>query len=297
DEIFTIADRITVLRDGTLIKCGDINEFDNASLINLMVGRELRFVPFHNAGGFGDTLFEVKNLTCEPHFRNVSFDVRRGEILGITGLVGAGRSEVAQTIFGLLKAQEGEVILNGETVKVKNVQDAIRQGICYLPEDRREQGLFMPQTMRVNTTTASMKKILTKIGLISGKKELQTAKDYIKSLDIRPANPELRAANFSGGNQQKVLVARWLNASPKLLIVDEVTSGVDVGVKTEIHKLLRELAESGVAVVVISSDLPEILAVSDRIAVMAYGKITAIMDVEDATQEKVLEKSIIVEEG
>ncbi len=297
DEIFTIADRITVLRDGTLIKCGSIDEFDNASLINLMVGRELRFVPFHNVGGFGDTLFEVKNLTCEPHFRNISFDVKRGEILGITGLVGAGRSEVAQTIFGLMKAQEGEVILNGEKVKVKNVQDAIRQGICYLPEDRREQGLFMPQTKRVNTTTASMKKILSKIGLISGKKELQTAKDYIKSLDIRPANPELRAANFSGGNQQKVLVARWLNASPKLLIVDEVTSGVDVGVKTEIHKLLRELAESGVAVVVISSDLPEILAVSDRIAVMAYGKITAIMNVEDATQEKVLEKSIIVEEG
>ena len=297
DEIFTLADRITVLRDGTLVACGDKDEFDQHKLITLMCGRELRFIPYHNEGEVGEVLFEVKNLSCEPHFRNVSFHVKKGEILGVTGLVGAGRSEVAQAVFGLLKPQGGEVYLHGSKVEVKNVKDAISKGICYLPEDRREQGLFMTHSMKVNTTTASMEKILGKMNLISGKKELDTAKSYIKSLDIRPANTELNAANFSGGNQQKVLVARWLNASPKLLIVDEVTSGVDVGVKTEIHKLLRELAASGVAVVVISSDLPEILAVSDRIVIMAGGTVAAEMNVEDATQENVLEKSFLAKEG
>ena len=155
----------------------------------------------------------------------------------------------------------------------------------------------MTHSMRVNTTTASIERVLGKLNLISGKKELETANSYIKSLDIRPAFTELNVMNFSGGNQQKVLVARWLNASPKLLIVDEVTSGVDVGVKTEIHKLLRELAASGVAVVVISSDLPEILAVSDRIVIMAGGEVAAEMNVEDATQENVLEKSFLTKEG
>ena len=297
DEIFKLADRISVLRDGSLIACGDVGEFDQHKLIQLMCGRELRFIPYHNQGEVGEELFSVKNLTCEPYFRNISFEVRKGEILGVTGLVGAGRSEVAHAIFGLLKAQSGEVYLHGKKMEIKNVKDAIAQGICYLPEDRREQGLFMPQSMRVNTTTASMQKILNKWRLISSKKELDTAKSYIQSLDIRPAATELSVSSFSGGNQQKVLVARWLNASPKLLIVDEVTSGVDVGVKTEIHKLLRELAASGVAVVVISSDLPEILAVSDRILIMAGGAVAAVMNVEDATQENVLEKSFLQEEG
>ena len=297
DEIFTLADRISVLRDGTLIACGDVGEFDQHKLIRLMCGRELRFIPYHNQGEVGEELFSVKNLTCEPYFRNISFEVHRGEILGVTGLVGAGRSEVAQAIFGLLKPQSGEIMLHGKAVHVKNVKDAIAQGICYLPEDRREQGLFMPQSMRVNTTTASMQKIINKWRLISGKMELDTARNYIQSLDIRPASTELSVSSFSGGNQQKVLVARWLNASPKLLIVDEVTSGVDVGVKTEIHKLLRELAASGVAVVVISSDLPEILAVSDRIMIMAGGSVAAVMNVADATQENVLEKSFLQEEG
>ena len=297
DEIFTLADRITVLRDGTLVACGDKDEFDQHSLIRLMCGRELRFIPYHNEGEVGEELFSVKGLTCEPHFRDISFEVRRGEILGVTGLVGAGRSEVAQAIFGLLKPQFGEIRLHGKPVHVKNVKDAIAQGICYLPEDRREQGLFMPQSMKVNTTTASMQKIINKWQLISGKKELETANSYIQSLDIRPARTDLSVSSFSGGNQQKVLVARWLNASPKLLIVDEVTSGVDVGVKTEIHKLLRELAASGVAVIVISSDLPEILAVSDRILIMAGGRVADTMNVEDATQENVLEKSFLQEEG
>lgn len=296
DEIFAIADRISVLRDGNLVACGDKEEFDQHQLIKLMVGRELHFIPYHNTQGFGDVQFAVENLTCEPHFRDISFEVRKNEILGVTGLVGAGRSEVAQAIFGLLKAQSGEVYLQGKRVTVRNVRDAIGLGICYLPEDRRVQGLFMPMNMRINTTSANMKGILDKLGLISKKAEKETTDLYVNSLDIRPANTELAVGSLSGGNQQKVLVARWLNANPKLLIVDEITSGVDVGVKTEIHKLLRQLSETGVTVIVISSDLPEILAVSDRIVVMSGGRVTATMNVDEATQEKVMEKCILTEE-
>lgn len=293
DEIFTLADRVSILRDGNLVACDTIDKFDQQSLINQMVGRELRFIPYHNEGEVGEVLFEVKGLTCEPYFRNVSFQVRRNEVLGVTGLVGAGRSEVAQCIFGLLKPQEGEIFLLGEKVNVKNVAQAIQKGICYLPEDRREQGLFMTHSMRVNITAASMKKVISKIGLILRKKETKVTEDFIESLSISPNLPELKVMNLSGGNQQKALAARWLNANPKLLIVDEVTSGVDVGVKTEIHKLLRELASSGVAVLMISSDLPEILAVSDIVMIMRKGNVVDFMNVADATQENVLEKGIL----
>lgn len=297
DEIFAIADRISVLRDGSLVACGARSEFDQNRLIQLMVGRELRFIPYHNQGETGETLFEVRGLTCAPYYHDVSFAVKRGEILGITGLVGAGRSEVARTIFGIQKPQSGEMYLLGKPVRVRSVRDAIRQGICYLPENRREQGLFMSHSMRVNTTAASMHKVLNKFRLISVHRELAIALSYIKQLSIRPEAPELNVSHFSGGNQQKVLVARWLNASPKLLIVDEVTSGVDVGVKTEIHKLLRELAASGVAVVLISSDLPEILAVSDRIVIMRSGRVVNTMEVGSATQENIMVRSILEEEG
>ncbi len=297
NEIFAIADRISVLRDGKLIACNDRTEFDQHRLIRLMVGRELRFIPFRNRDGFGETLFELQGLTCEPHFRNVSFEVRRGEILGMTGLVGAGRSEVAHAIFGLLKPQAGQIVLDGREVRARSARDAIDKGICYLPENRREQGLFMPHSMRVNTTTAAMDKIRNGLGLLSRVKELQVSKEYIERLQLRPPLPELRVESFSGGNQQKVLVARWLNADPRLLIVDEVTSGVDIGVKAEIHKLLRDLASSGVAIVLISSDLPEVLAVSDRIVIMRGGTVVDIVQTDSATQETVLEKSILVEEG
>lgn len=293
EEIFALADRVSVLRDGSLVACDTIDKFDEHSLIRLMVGRELRFIPYHNQSGIGEVLFEVKNLTCEPYFRNVSFQVYRNEILGITGLVGAGRSELAQCIFGLHKHHGGEIYLNGVKVEINNVAQAIEKGICYLPEDRREQGLFMTKSMRWNISSAKLRLIMGRLGLLSNKKETDLARDYIKQLDIRPPLPDINVINLSGGNQQKTLVARWLSANPKLLIVDEITSGVDVGVKTEIHKLLRELASSGVAVVMISSDLPEVLALSDRIMIMKKGNVVGFMDIADATQENVLEKGIL----
>ncbi|MDR2049014.1 MAG: sugar ABC transporter ATP-binding protein [Treponema sp.] len=293
EEIFTIADRVSVFRDGNLIKTDVIGAFDQQSLINLMVGRELHFLPFRMEGEAGEALFSVKNLTCEPWFRDISFEVRKNEIFGITGLVGAGRSEVAQTIFGLLKADSGTIELCGKKLAIKNAAQAIEKGISYVPEDRREQGLFMKRSMAVNISAAFLQSITAAFNLIAGGKEKALAEKYISRLSIKPLFPGITVIQMSGGNQQKVLTSRWLNTEPKLLIVDEVTSGVDVGVKTEIHRLLRRLAESGVAIIMISSDLPEVFAVSDRIMVMHKGNIVGITDTANTTQEKIIEQGIL----
>ena len=292
DEIFTVADRITVLRDGELIRTAPVSEFDQTSLINMMVGRELRFVPMHNRGETGEVLFEARGLTQEPAFRDVSFACRRGEIVGLTGLVGAGRSELAQAIFGLTHLQSGEMLLCGAPLKVRDANDAIRKGVCYLPEDRRSQGLFQGHSMARNITAVTLKKQL-KRGLINAGLELETAEKYIREISIRPNLPHINVESLSGGNQQKALISRWLNADPKLLIVDEPTSGVDVGAKLEIHRLLRSLAERGVCVILISSDLSEVFALSDRILVMRQGRIVNEVAVGEATQEGILQKGLL----
>ena len=292
DEVFTVADRITVLRDGELIKTAPVSEFDQTKLINMMVGRELRFVPMHNQGETGEVLFEVRGLTQEPDFRDISFACRRGEIVGLTVLVGARRSELAQSIFGLTHPQSGEILLNGEPLKIKNANDAIRKGVCYLPEDRRSQGLFHGHSMAKNITAVTLKKQL-KRGLINAGLEVATAQKYIREISIRPNLPHITVESLSGGNQQKALISRWLNADPKLLIVDEPTSGVDVGAKLEIHRLLRSLAERGVCVILISSDLSEVFALSDRILVMRQGRLVNEVAVSEATQEGILQKGLL----
>jgi len=296
DEVFTVADEITVLRDGNLVITGSISEFNQQKLINYMVGRELLFVPMRNEKTPSEEiLFEVRGLTNEPYFRDISFHVMKNEILGITGLVGAGRSETAQTIFGLMPAQNGEVFVHGKKISPKNASEAIKNGICYLPEDKHTQGLFKGHTMIKNVTIVTLKKFLNRFKLLDYKLETDTARSYITKLSIRPNLPRANVESFSGGNQQKVLLARWLNADPLVLIVDEPTVGVDVGAKLEIHRLLRELASSGVCVVLISSDLPEVLAISDRILVMKSGRIVFESSAVDATQEKILEKGLMGE--
>ena len=293
EEVFTVADRITVLRDGFKIHTGDAKDFTNESLINMMVGRELRFIPMRNEEGESDeVLFEVKDLQNPPMVNGVSFKVFKNEVLGITGLVGAGRSETAQTIFGLMKQQSGTMYIHGSEVNIKDTNDAITKGICYLPEDRRTQGLFPLHSMTWNTTAVTLPK-QCKGKLLSGKKELETTKHYIEAVSIRPALPDLPVQNLSGGNAQKVLFSRWMNADPKVLIVDEPTAGVDVGAKAEIHKLLRNMAKQGVAVILISSDLSEVFAVSDRILVMREGRIVDEVATSEATQEGILEKGLI----
>ena len=294
DEVFTVADSISVLRDGNMVKSGPASEFDKHELIKLMVGRELRFLPMRNEEGESDeVLFEVRGLTHEPYFRNISFCVYKNEIVGITGLVGAGRSELAQTVFGMRKHESGTLYVDGQEINIRDANDAIRKGICYLPEDRRTQGLFQGHSMTKNITAVTLNKVLNRLGLISAKKERVTAVEHIRKMSIRPEFPDINVESLSGGNQQKALIGRWLNADPKVLIVDEPTSGVDVGSKLEIHKLLRQLAQSGVCVILISSDLPEVFAVSDRILVMREGCIVDEVAAHEATQEGVLEKGLM----
>ncbi len=293
DEVFTIADRISILRDGEMIATRPVHELDQQSLISMMVGRELRFLPMRNNGEVGEKIFEVRGLSKKPLFQDISFSLYKYEILGITGLVGAKRSEMAQTLFGLLKADKGSIFMNGREIKVKSAADAISKGICYLPEDRRGQGLFLQQSMVNNITATALDKVLNRFKLISAKKELSSAEVYIGNLNIKPKIPEIKVEYMSGGNQQKVLFSRWLNAEPQILIADEPTSGVDVGAKAEIHRLLRELAESGVGVILISSDLSEALAISDRIIIMRNGQIVHEVRADSTTQEDVIQKGLM----
>lgn len=293
DEVLSVADRVSVLRDGEMIATRPVDELDNQTLISMMVGRKLGSPTKRQEGNSGNKIFEVKGLTKEPLFRDISFCLYRNEILGITGLVGARRSEVAQTLFGLLKPDKGVITMDDRQLKLKSPSDAIARGICYLPEDRREQGLFLQRNLANNITAASIKRVLNRLGLISAAREQAVARQYIDTLNIKPGVPGIKLENMSGGNQQKTLFGRWLSAGPRLLLADEPTCGVDVGAKAEIHRLLRELALSGVGVILISSDLPEVLSVSDRILVMRGGRVVHEVSAATATQEDIVTKGLM----
>ena len=292
EEIFTVADRISVLRDGEIVASGGVEEFDTHLLIRQMVGRELRFLPMKKSQDSDDVLFEVRNL------RNSIVDVpslkiHKYEIVGLTGLVGAGRSEMAQTIFGMIPAESGEVYVHGEQISFGSVRQAIQGGIGYLPENRITQGLFYGQNAVMNTTSASLDSFANLLSFLDNRKELDTTKKYIEALEVRPQNHQLNIESFSGGNQQKILIGRWLTAEPKVLIIDEPTSGVDVGAKLAIHKYIRSLADEGMAILLISSDLPEVLAISDRILVMRNGSIVTEVASEDASDEIILKAGLM----
>ena len=293
EEVFEVADRISVLRDGEMIASKAAWEFDEQSLISMMVGREIRFLPMRNDGVAGKKLLEVRGLTKEPLFRNISFSLYENEILGITGLVGAGRSEMAQTLFGLEKADKGRIFMGEKELSIKSAVDAIKSGICYLPEDRRGQGIFLIQSMARNITTAKLESILNRCRLLSRPKEMAVSEYYMDRLNIKPRLPDISADKMSGGNQQKLLFSRWLNARPQILIADEPSSGIDVATKAEIHGLLRELATSGVGVILISSDLPETLAVCDRILVMRNGNIVDQTSNKESSQEELIRKGLM----
>jgi len=275
EEIFQLADRVTVLRDGESIGTNRVDEMNEASLIKLMVGRDISAIypPAENAAG--EVVFSLKNFSCtHGGVRNVSLEIRAGEILGLAGLVGAGRTELARTIFGITPADSGEMFLNGEQIEINSPQDAVTRGIAYVPEDRRRHGVILEMPIAQNMTMAIHKRFFPGTWLRFGA-EKQLALDYIRDLSIKAYGPEAPGNALSGGNQQKVSLARWLATKPKVLILDEPTQGVDVGAKSEIHKIIRSLAKSGLAVLMISSDLPEVLGMSDRIGVMRAGTITS----------------------
>ncbi len=288
DELPVIADRVTVLCDGETIETRLMADVDRQELIRLMVGRELSAVFPKREVEFGETVFEARNLRCHAAgISNVSLTVRAGEILGFAGLVGAGRTELARTLFGLTPATGGEIRLRGKQIKINSAAEAIELGIAYVPEDRRRHGVILDLPISANTTLASLRQI-AKFGFINFQTEREIAADYALRLGVKTPALFAVAATLSGGNQQKVALSRWLATKPSVLILDEPTQGIDVGAKSEIHSLMCDLARQGMAILMISSELPEILGMSDRIAVMRGGTIAATFDRAEATQQQIL---------
>ncbi len=273
EEIFALADRVTVLRDGESVATNNVDDIDETALIRMMVGREISRVYPPAQSAPGKTVLTLRGINCRScGIQNVSLEVRAGEILGLAGLVGAGRTELARVIFGVTPADSGEIQLNGSPISIDTPADAVAHGIAYLPEDRRRHGVILEMPIAANMTMAVHQKIFPRSWLRFGA-ERELAESYIRDLGIKASGPNAAAGSLSGGNQQKVALARWLAAKPQVLILDEPTQGVDVGAKVEIHKLIRSLAAEGLAVFMISSDLPEIIGMSDRIAVMRGGTI------------------------
>lgn len=291
DEIFRIADEITIIRDGQWIETGPASDYDPDKLVARMVGREITNVfPKDTTVPIGDVVLDVKNLTQTREdggrFRDISFQLRKGEILGFAGLVGAGRSEVMRAIFGLDPISSGTVTLDGKEMHVKNTRDAINQGLAMVNEDRRTYGLVLGRSIHHNTSLVNLKKY-TK-GLIDDKAITADVQKMRELLQIKIANEDVEAATLSGGNQQKVVLAKWLVGDVKVMILDEPTRGIDVGAKSEIHKLMTNFAREGMGIIMISSELPEILGMSDRVVVMQEGIIQGILDRSEATQESVM---------
>ncbi|MEB5973257.1 sugar ABC transporter ATP-binding protein [Pantoea dispersa] len=288
DEIFAITDEISIFRDGTWVGSNSTTAFTRQSLITQMVGRELTqlFPKFNSA--IGEEVLTVRNLTCKDRFTDVSFSVRKGEILGVAGLVGAGRSEVMESLFGMESFDSGEVLIDGVPVSIDSPSMAIEKGMAFLTEDRKKSGLFLVLSVMENMSIVNMPDYIGKSGFVSHMKMAQDCMEQIRKLNIKTPTMDQIINNLSGGNQQKVLIARWLLAQPKILILDEPTRGIDVGAKAEIYRLISELANRGVAIIMVSSELPEILGMSDRVMVMHGGRITGILDKEEADQETIL---------
>lgn len=292
EEIFAICDRVEVLRDGKYAGNALIKDIDNNKLISMMVGRTIEEQFPYREVKKGRVLLEVSNLTSKAGVNNVSFTVRAGEIVGIAGLMGAGRTELAKTIFGYYKKEKGTIKLKGRRITIKNIRHAINSGICYLSEDRKKEGCVLGLSVEDNMILSNLSKYENNLKIINKSKSKKDIDFYIKKLNIKTPNKDQLIKNLSGGNQQKVILAKWLLLSPDILIIDEPTRGIDVGAKKEIYELLNELKESGKAIIMISSDLPEVLGISDRILVMSEGKITGELNREEATQEKIMKLSV-----
>ncbi len=292
DEVFEVADRVLVLRDGRHIATRPTAEVNRDELIELMVGRKLENEFPERHARIGEERLVVRGLNRGRKVRDVSFSVRRGEVLAITGLVGAGRTETARLIFGADRPDSGSLELDGRPLHVRNPRTAVQNGICLLTEDRKSQGLVLGQTARENFGLPNLPR-LSVFGFVKGRRERERFRQYVESLRIRMPHQETPTRNLSGGNQQKVVLAKWLESNSEVILFDEPTRGIDVGSKYEIYLLINELAAGGKAIVIISSELPEVLGMADRILVMHEGRITGeIDDVENATQEQVMKLAV-----
>ena len=288
DEILEIADRVVGLRDGK--NAGELtkNQISHEAMVRMMVGRQIEATEQRDANPNGPTRLSVRGLrTARFPDRAIDVDLRGGEIFGVAGLVGSGRTEVVEAIFGIEPAVGGELVLDGQAIHVRSPRQAIDNGICLIPEDRRKNGLSVTMTVKENITMPSVSKFAN-VGLIQRRKEADWATEQVNRFGVKTASINLAAQNLSGGNQQKVVISRWLALGPKVILFDEPTRGVDVGARASIYQEMRTLADSGAAIWMVSSDMEEILAVSDRIAVMCEGRITGILDRAEATEEKIM---------
>lgn len=292
EEIFALADRVTVLRDGESVGTNPVDSLTEPEMIRLMVGREVSAIYPPSEGEPGKVVLSVKNLGCTSGGGSgVTLDIRAGEIVGMAGLVGAGRTELARILFGITPAESGEITLDGQRVVIRSPREAIAHGIAYVPEDRRRHGVILEMPIAQNMTMAVHPRFFPGTWLRFGA-ETSLAEGFIRDLGIKAYGPDAPGGSLSGGNQQKVSVARWLATKPKLLILDEPTQGVDVGAKSEIHKMIRGLAKEGLAVLMISSDLPEVLGMSDRVAVMRGGRLVDVLRKEDADAQTVMSAAL-----
>lgn len=299
DELFEIADRFEVLRDGRHVGSGLMKEIKHEKLINLMVGRKIEDRIRNESKISSEEVLRVENICLQnpeniniPLVQDVSFTLHKGEVLGIAGLMGAGRSELLETIFGLHpKHSSGKIFIDEKEIRIRNVNNAIEAGIGLVPEDRKRQGLVLNMNVIKNTSLASLKK-LSLFGFIDKKKDIKLGKDYIGKLNTSVPSIQIEVAKLSGGNQQKVVLAKWLATNPKILLLDEPTRGIDVGAKSEIYRLINELTEEGIGIVVVSSELPEILTISDTILVLSESKQTATLKRSEANEEIIMSAAI-----
>jgi rhamnose transport system ATP-binding protein len=286
DEVFAIADRVTVLRDGAYVGWRPVADTTSAELVQMMVGRRIDNLFPKTAAPIGAPVLEARDIVRQPMTKSVSLSVRAGEIVGLAGLVGSGRSEFAQTIFGVTPAESGEIRLMGETVRIDSPESARAKGIAYVPEDRGLQGVVRPMSVLHNLSLAGLG-ALSRAGFIDRAAELRLADEAVQRFGIKTSSVDEIAGRLSGGKQQKIVLGKWLANNPKLLILDEPTRGIDVGAKAEIHRMMSELAGTGVAILMISSELPEVLGMSDRVLVMREGRLVAEFDRARATSETV----------
>jgi len=282
-----LCDRVTVMRDGATVVEAMVAETSPAQVVQWMVGRELSDLFPKAASSVGDVVLRVESLTSSGRFEDISFDVRAGEIVALAGLVGSGRSEVVRAVFGIDRYDSGRVVLHGQPLPAGDPRAALRNGVALVPEDRRQQGLFMPASVARNIAVTVLDRI-RRHGIVRSKDEEGVASGWARTLDLRHSGLDQPVERLSGGNQQKVVLAKWLATNPRLLVIDEPTRGIDVATKAEVHRLLGELAAEGLAVLMISSELPEVLGMADRILVMREGRLMQELPRDGATQERIM---------
>ena len=287
EEIFEITNRITVLKDGKFITTLNTNETEIDSIINLMVGRNIDKNSMRKKKSIGSVILEAKDISRLGVLENISFKLRKGEILGIAGLQGAGRTELGRAVFGADKIDNGNIYIDGKKVKIKNISQAIKYGIAMISENRRDEGIIPQLSVKANLILVAYTRV-SYIGFLINKKINALVNDFISKLNIKVSSSMQKISNLSGGNQQKVIISRWLAKNPRILICDEPTKGIDVGAKSEIHSMIVDLAIKGISVLLISSELPEILSICDRVIVMKKGRITGELTFEEATEEKIM---------